>query len=413
MVTKAPAKDDLAALKVTAMKKYNMSVGSLGDIAQPAHRISTGNVAIDHIIGGGIPLGRSTELFGPPSSGKTTTALQTCASLQKIIMAGGDPSKGIRPDDRILYMDYEQALDPKYVLALGFDMNHETAWFSQADSLEDGTNFSIEAIETGRFRLVVFDSVASMQPNAKSEAEIGKSLPAVQAKLMSDFTQKMNPILNRHNCAAIYLNHVGEVMEMGRRPGMPAKTTTPGGKALKFYSSVRVEYKQIGNIKETAKDTLTNAEIEQVVATNVKVNVVKNKTFPPFRQAVVRVRFGVGFDNFWTSLQILIAQKLIAYSAGYFYFDKSPTLIEDWMPRGTTKNQRPYIRGEKNIFPLSEQYPEWAARVIAMANEVVNSDASILDAITPTVAGQETDEDDDDEVEGLDGLLDGSKPFQA
>ena len=152
--------DAFDSILAKAQKKYDLSVGPLSQIAQDATFISTGNIAIDHIIGGGLPLGRSVELAGPPSSGKTTTALQTAAELQKIIIAGGDPSRGIKPDDKILYLDYEQTIDQSYAKALGLDIDHESFLLTQPDTLEDGANLAVELIGTGRVRLVIWDSVA-------------------------------------------------------------------------------------------------------------------------------------------------------------------------------------------------------------------------------------------------------------
>lgn len=373
--------DAFDSILAKAQKKYNLAVGPLSQIAQDATFITTGNIAIDHIIGGGLPLGRSVELAGPPSSGKTTTALQTAAALQKVIMAGGDPEKGIREDDKILYLDYEQTIDQRYATALGLDIDHESFLLTQPDTLEDGANLAVELIGTGRIRLVIWDSVAAMMPSAKSEAEIGKSLPAVQAKLMSDLGQKLNPLLYEHKTLNIFVNHLREVLDMsGRRPAhLGPRMSTPGGVALKFYASVRVEYKQIQQIKEKGIDPLSGEEVDTPGATNVEVKVTKNKVAPPFRKAIVRVRFGRGFDNFWTALQILLAGKEIMYSAGYYYFHKveDAGLAPDWMARAQTGTQRPNIRTDKAVFAAADEHPEWREAVIRHAADFLTSNGEL------------------------------------
>jgi len=404
MATLKAEKGSLEAVFAEANKKYNVSVGPIDSIIEDVERFSCGNLAIDHILGGGIPLGRSVELFGPPSCGKTTLAIMAAAQLQQIIIAGGDPKRGIHADDKILYLDYEQAIDPDYVKALGLDPNHESFWIAQPDTLEDGANFTLAAVATGRIRLIIVDSVASMLPSAIDAAEVGKSLPAVQAKLLSTFTQKMNPLLANNNASILYLNHLVEVMDMGmaRRPGMPPRTSTPGGKAIKYYSSVRVEFKQIGNIKEATEDPITKEKVEQVMATNVLVKTVKNKTFPPFRQAVVRVRFGTGFDNFWTALQILVANKKIIYGAGIYKFHHLDEfgLAPEWMSRAQTGAKAPYVKGDKAIFKVSEEHPEWREALIAYAGTEVLNNKKVLDSITP-----QAEEESEDEEESLEDIL--------
>lgn len=386
----AAVKDPLEALLASAQKKYNISVGRLSEIAEDVVFVSTGNLAIDNIVGGGLPLGRSVELSGPPSSGKTTTALQTAAWVQKVIIAGGDPELGIKADDVILYLDYEQTIDQVYAAKLGLDIDHPSFLLTQPDTLEDGANFALEAIRTGRIRVVIWDSVASMIPSVNALNEIGKSMAFTQARLMSDLGQKLNPILKQHNTLNIFVNHLKNVLDMsGRRPAHlgPAKDT-PGGASLKFYASVRLEYKQLQTIKEKMIDPLSGEEVETPGSTNVEVKVTKNKVAPPFRKAIVRVRYGRGFDNLWTAMQILLAAKEVMYSAGYYYFHKlaDKGMAPEWMERQKTGTNRPFIQSSDmnpRLFKAADEHPEWRDALIKHAEQVVKENRLILKEIAP------------------------------
>jgi recombination protein RecA len=392
----AVAKNPVLDLVAKAQKKYKSTIGPMGTVAEGTTALSTGNISLDFIIGvGGIPLGRSTELFGPPSCGKTTTALQAAAELQRIIKTGGDAARGIAADDYILYCDFEQAMDPDYAKALGLDVEDEQFLFFQPDTLEDGANFALDLVKTGKCRLIIFDSIAAMNPSTKAEAEIGKSLPAVQAKLLKDFGMNMNTVLYNNNCAAIYLNHEVEVMDMGggRRPGMPAKKSTPGGVALKYFASVRIRYQQIGQIKAPYTDPLTKEDKQRVVATDVIVRVEKNKVARPFGDVKVRVRFGRGFDNFWSALQILIAHKYVRYESGYYRFHNllELGLVPDWMPREAKGTKRPTIHGENTLFAYADKYPDFRDSLIVLAEQVAAEQGR-------SKVGEEAEDEADDAI---------------
>lgn len=359
-------KDSIAALLKEMEKKYDLRVGPLSAVAEEVEVLPTGDLAIDYITGvGGLPLGRSVELFGLPSSGKTTTGLQAAALLQQRIIREDT-------DDLIVYMDYEHALDRKYAANLGLNVEHPSFLIAQPDNLEQGTNVSLELIETGKVRLVVTDSVAAMTPVDVVNGEVGQVAVATQARLMSTYLKKLTPLLSEHRTCGVFLNHEMELFQMGgaRRPGMPAPTSTPGGKALKFYASVRIQYRQIRNIKAKVYDPLSGGPTDRVESTMVRVKVVKNKVAPPFRECIVRVRFGRGFDSFWSALQALIGHKRIVYRQGYYYFDKFPELVEPTMARSAT--QRPYVHGEAAMLQFADAHPEWRDLVIRTATEIVD-----------------------------------------
>lgn len=378
------AKSDINAILKDAKKKYDIDAGPMNRVAEKHPSISTGSIAIDFITGvGGLPLGRSVELFGPPASSKTTTALMTAANHQKDIIAQN-------LDEYILYMDYEQAMDPEYAKNLGLDTDHDSFIFAQPTLFEDGANFAVSLIRTGKVRVVIFDSVAAMTPSALMDAEVGKVQVAPQARLMSVLMQQLNPILMDTGTLAIFINHLKEKVGIGG-PAGPVKTT-PGGVSLKFYASMRIEYAPISQIKGEVKDPLTGLKKPETVASNVKVKVVKNKVAPPYKEAVVRVRFGKGFDDMWTAKNVLAANKKIYGSAGYFYFDKTPELIHPEM--NISKEQKPYIHGESELMKFADDHPEWRKLVVDMCRDLVAS--------TITTASTIEDEEDSDLVSLVD-----------
>ena len=380
------AKSDISAILANSRKKYDIDAGPMGRVAEGTKSISTGSLAIDFITGvGGLPLGRSVELFGPPASSKTTTALMTAANHQKEII-----SQGL--DEYILYLDYEQAMDPEYALGLGLDTDHESFIFAQPNLFEDGANFALELIQTGKIRVVIFDSVAAMTPAALKEAEVGKVQVAPQARLMSVLMQKLNPILMNTGTLAIFINHLKEKVGMGG-PAGPVKTT-PGGLSLKYYASMRIEYAPISQIKGEIKDPLTGLKRPETVASNVKVKVVKNKVAPPYKEAVVRVRFGKGFDDMFTVKNVLSANKKIYGTSGYFYFDKAPELIHADM--ALSKEDKPYIHGEASLMEFADSHPEWRKQAVDLARELIAESAKNS---KPNIS------DEDDEDAGIPSLI--------
>ncbi len=234
--------------------------------------ISTGSIAIDRITGiGGIPRGRITEIYGPESSGKTTLALHVIANAQK---DGGVAA----------FIDAEHALDPTYAKKLG--INLEELLVSQPDSGEQALEIAETLVRSGAVDVVVVDSVAALTPEAEIQGDMGDSHVGLQARLMSQALRKLTAAVSKSNCALIFINQVREKIGMMGYGG-PQETTT-GGRALKFYSSMRIEIRNIGQIKGKGDERIGH---------KAKVKIVKNKLAPPFREAVVEVYYGEGISR--------------------------------------------------------------------------------------------------------------------
>ncbi len=360
-------------------KKYKVRIGAAADVVDSVTSLTTGNIAIDHLTGvGGIPLARITELYGLPSSGKTTTALQTAAAYQRRIIADS-------LDEYILYLDFEQALDRDYCAALGLDIDHPSFIGVQPVWLEDGADIAEQIMRTGKVRLSIWDSVARMTPR---EVDFGIRTAAMErARLMSSLLQRQVSLLHAHNCAGVFVNHLTEAISMGpTRPGMPPAETSPGGKALKFYASLRMAFKPTKPIKGKAYDALAGTDTEQVIGTNVKIRVTKNKIGVPSREAEVRVRFGQGFDNLWSAKEVLVAHGLVKLGAsGMYYFDTLPDLAAGL---DVTDKGRPHIRGEQALAIHADANPQWRAKFVALAARTIDAHGTGV-----TVAADDTGTD--------------------
>lgn len=350
------AKSAIAAALAEVEKKHDLTVGAASTVIEAQQWLSTGNLGIDYAAGGGIPLGRTVELYGQPSSGKTTTGLQAAAALQQHILATNG-------DDHILYLDYEHALDRDYCGNLGLDTEHDSFLLAQPYSLEQGAESALKLLHTGAIRLIVFDSVASMAPIARLDGEFDQRTAAMnKARLMSGLMLQVTPLLHKTKAAGVFINHLTEAVEMNARPGMPAKITTPGGKALKFYASLRLEYRQIGNTKTKAADPLSGDTINQANGTLVKVKCVKNKVATPFREAEVRISYGRGFDNTWSALQVLLARGPVRKTGAWYKF-ATDAAHPDIPASG--------LQGETAVLDFARTHPDWAATLTDMATQLV------------------------------------------
>ena len=341
----------------TAMDNLNKQFGkgavmrmNADSVNRDIQVIPTGCLTLDYALGvGGLPRGRIVEIYGPESSGKTTVALHVVAEAQK---AGGIAA----------FIDAEHAVDPVYARKLGVRV--DDLYVSQPDTGEQALEITEALVRSGALDVVVIDSVAALVPKAEIDGEMGDSFVGLQARLMSQALRKLTGIINKSGCVAIFINQLRE--KVGVVYGNPE--TTPGGRALKFYSSVRLDVRKGEQLKNGS----------EVVGNRTKVKVVKNKVAPPFRVAEFDMIFGEGISIEGTLLDLAVEQDIIHKSGAFFSYG----------------DQR-LAQGRDNARMYLKQHPELTAEIDRQIRERLFAPKGVTEEEKAAVEQQAAEEEDD------------------
>ena len=308
--------------------------------------VSTGSIALDVALGiGGVPRGRIIEIFGPESSGKTTVALHIVAEVQK---TGGEAA----------FIDAEHALDPVYAKALGVDIDNLLV--SQPDCGEDALDITEALVRSGAIDVVVVDSVAALVPRQEIEGDMGQATVGVQARLMSQAMRKLSAVISKSNCVVIFINQLRE--KVGVMYGNPE--TTPGGRALKFYASVRIDVRKTDQLKNGS----------DIYGNHVRCKIVKNKVAPPFKVAEFDILYGKGISRSGEIIDYCIALDIIKKSGSWFSY-----------------NGERIGQGKDNVRKMIEGNPELLAELDAKVR-------NMKDDLPDAEEEFELDEDDDFDI---------------
>jgi recombination protein RecA len=325
------------------------SVMRLGDASavRDIEVISTGSLALDIALGvGGLPRGRIVEIYGPESSGKTTLTLQVIAACQKM---GGTAA----------FVDAEHALDPAYAKRLG--VNVDELLISQPDTGEQALEITDMLVRSSAVDVVVVDSVAALTPKAEIEGEMGDSHMGLQARLMSQALRKLTANIKRSNTLVIFINQIR--MKIGVMFGNPETTT--GGNALKFYASIRLDIRRVGSVKNG----------DEVIGSETRVKVVKNKVAPPFKQAEFDILYNEGISRLGEVIELGVLQNFIDKAGAWFSY----------------KGQR-IGQGKDNARQFLKEHPEMAQEIEAKIREKMLSSSqqkAVLDALVDTQEQEE------------------------
>lgn len=327
-------KEDKVKLAETAILQIEKQFGkgSIMKLGDRSHEkidvIPTGCIVLDYALGiGGVPRGRIVEIYGPESSGKTTVSLHIIAEAQKL---GGMAA----------FIDAEHALDPVYASKLG--VNLDELYVSQPDNGEQALDICDKLVQSGGFDIVVIDSVAALAPKAEIEGEMGDNFIGLQARLMSQAMRKLTGIINKSNTCVIFINQLRD--KVGVMFGSPE--TTAGGKALKFYSSVRLDVRRVDSIKDGS----------DIIGNRTRVKVVKNKLAPPFKTAEFDIVYGKGISNVGCVIDLAVANNIVEKSGAWFAY-----------------NDEKIGQGKENVKVYLTSHPEILAEIEGKVREVLDN----------------------------------------
>ena len=352
----APASDKKKALE-TAVAQIERTFGKgsimrLGDNAAiQVESIPTGSLALDLALGiGGVPRGRIIEIYGPESSGKTTLALHIVAEAQKL---GGE----------VAYIDAEHAMDPAYARALGVDI--DSMLIAQPDTGEQGLEITDQLVRSGAVDVVVVDSVAALVPRAEIEGEMGDSYVGLQARLMSQALRKLAGSISKTNCIVIFINQLRE--KVGVVYGNPEVTT--GGRALKFYASVRMEVRRVEALKNGS----------EIIGNRTRVKVVKNKVAPPFREAEFDIMYGEGISRLGELVDLGVKLDLVQKSGSWFSMGElrlgqGKDAVKQYLRDNPEKADALEAEIRKNAYKLMSNQAKAAARAAGRPVDVSAED---------------------------------------
>lgn len=360
----AEKETDKAKALQTALEQLEKAYGKgtvmrLGEnVSMNIEHISTGSISLDLALGiGGLPKGRIVEMYGPESSGKTTLALHAVAEAQR---AGGQAA----------FIDVEHALDPVYAANLGVDINQLLV--SQPDNGEQALEITEALVRSGAIDIIVVDSVAALTPKAEIEGEMGAAHVGLQARLMSQSLRKLAGVISKYNCVAIFINQLRD--KIGVVYG--SSETTTGGRALKFYASVRMDIRRA--------ETLKNGT--EMIGSHTKVKIVKNKVAPPFKMAEFDIMYGKGISREGELIDLGIKFNIIKRSGAWFYYG------DIRMAQGRD-NAKVYLSENPELFAEIQEKVIAAAKAEGLPSAGEDeAEGAVSEAQTETEAVQEPEE---------------------
>ncbi|MBP1991263.1 recombinase RecA [Paenibacillus eucommiae] len=347
--------DRRAALEMALRQiEKQFGKGSIMKLGESTHMkvetISSGSLALDIALGvGGFPRGRIIEVYGPESSGKTTVALHAIAEVQR---SGGQAA----------FIDAEHALDPSYASKLG--INIDDLLLSQPDTGEQALEIAEALVRSGAVDIIVIDSVAALVPKAEIEGDMGDSHVGLQARLMSQALRKLSGAINKSKVIAIFINQLRE--KVGVMFGNPE--TTPGGRALKFYSTIRLDVRRVETLKQG----------NDMIGNRTKIKVVKNKVAPPFKQADVDIMYGEGISREGSIIDIATEMDIINKSGAWYSFNN------DRLGQGR-ENSKQFLKENKEIANIIEQK--------------IRESSNLTQVISPNL--EDDEDEDEDEIAAL------------